>query len=230
MTPHSDIPISQIKRKPLPKILFPNEHGAWGMFFTAFFLGWLACPVISWRPLVLLPAAVGAFLTRYPIGIYVKKKRVSRTLSVRLTREKRSFLLYFLLMLVFSIPLFYPLGWWWLLIFAALFTAALIVHLRSVIKRRERSLFSEVMAMIGLSFLTPAASYAALLNFHWQLPIVWGLFVLYYIQRIIAVRQKVSQKDQTFADVKKVGKRELLYSLYFVVIASGCFQILYRLL
>jgi MFS family permease len=226
MVSRSDIPLNQVKRIPQPKILFPNEHGAWAMFFTAFLLGWLAAPVLSWRPLFLLPAAIGAFLARYPIGLYFKKRRVTRAMKIPLTREKKWFWIYSLLTLALAIPLFYPLGWWWLLIFAALSTVALIVHLCLVTQRKERSLFSEIIAMIGLSFLMPATSYAALLLFHWQLPIVWGLFILYFIQRIIVVRQKVSQRDLTPVEIKKIGNRELLYSVIFVVIVAVGVRIL----
>src|SRR3989338_3888410 len=186
MTLYRGIPLEEIKRRPRPKILFPNEHGAWGMFAASFILGWLAAPELSWRPLLILPAALGAFFARYPVGIYFKKRRVVRAMKISLALETKWFVIYSLSTAVASFPLFYPLGWWWLLIFAALAMAALAVHLWAILRKKERTFLVEFTATTGITFLAPAASYAAILRFDWEPVAVWGLMVFYYAWRILA--------------------------------------------
>lgn len=219
------------KPLPRPKILFPNEHGAWGMFATAFLLGWLAVPALSWQPLLLLPAAIGAFLTRYPLGLYFKKRRVTRAMKISLTREKKWFWIYGLSTAIVSIPLFYPIGWWWLLIFAGLSSITLAIHLRSIKRKQERTLFSEVTAMVGISFLTPASAYAAIGVFRFDCLVIWILFILFYAQRIVVIRDVVSKnkKGKEVVDLKKVGNRELVYSVAFLALAVGIVRIFYLL-
>ncbi|MBI2083573.1 MAG: YwiC-like family protein [Deltaproteobacteria bacterium] len=200
-------------------ILLPNEHGAWGMLVTAFLLGWLGAPELSRDPLLLLPAALGGFLTRYPVGIYFKKRRVTRQLGIPLKREKKWFLIYSIFTLLVGLPLLHPLGWWWLLPFTFLATLALALHLTAIIQRKERTLFVEITAMLGISLLAPAAAYAASKQFDWKIFILWILFVLFYTQRIIAIKEKVARRKETGLDIRKVGKRELIYSsLFFLAV------------
>lgn len=207
---------TQTRSRSLPKdILFPNEHGAWGMLITAFLLGWLGAPELSWKPLLLLPASLGAFLTRYPIGIYFKKRRVTRQLGIPLKREKKWFLIYAIFTVGVGLPLFYPLGWWWLLPVLLLAAASLALHLEAITRRKERSLFVEITAMVGISFLAPVAAYAASKQMDWKIFALWILFVLYYAQRILAIKKKVTRRKETGLDIRKVGRQELLYSSVF---------------
>ena len=207
------------------KILFPNEHGAWGMFVASFLVGWLAAPELSWRPLLLLPAAVGAFLARYPAGIYFKKRRVARAMKITLHREKKWFLIYSVLTAAAVLPLFYPLGWRWLLPFAGFSIAALVFHLRAVIRRKERTFFVEWSAMAGISVLAPAASYAAVLRLHALSLLTWFLVVLFNTWRIIIVRRRVARKREEPVDFRSVGRREILYSLIFIALIAGIVRI-----
>ena len=217
-------------KKSLPKILFPNEHGAWAMLFTAFLLGWLAAPEVSWRPLYLFPAAVGAFLTRYPLSLYFKKRRVARTRKISLNQEKKWFLIYALLTLIVFIPLLWPLQWWWLFIFGGLSSIAFMIHLRSIKRREERKLIVEITAMIGISFLVPAASYASLLHWDWTILIVWGFFILFFTQRIVTIRSQLRSDKVQRSDIKKVGIRELAYSAVFLVVVIRIARMLYHYL
>ena len=205
-------------RRLLPRdILFPNEHGAWAAFFVSFLIGWLAAPVLTLRPLLLLPAAVGAFLARYPIGIYFKKRRVTRQLNIPLIREKRWFIIYSSLTLLVSWPLFWPLGWWELLIFAALSALTLVLHLASMIHRKERSLFVELSAMAGITFLTPAAVFCAELKISVFSLFLWLVVFLFFTFRVLSVRNKIKHRNEKPVDIRQVGRKELLYSLILLV-------------
>lgn len=218
MTLYRGVPVREIMPRKRPKILFPNEHGAWAMFIIAFLLGWLAAPVFSHRPLLLLPAAIGAFLTRYPLGIYFKKRRVTRALKIPPTYEKKWFLIYSLFTAVVSFPLFYPLGWWWLLLFGAAASLIMALHLSAIIRRKERTFFIEETAVIGLSLLTPAASYAALTHFHPEPLVLWALLVAFNTWRVAVVRGQIARKKERPIDVRGIGKREVCYSSIFLVI------------
>ncbi|MBI1910001.1 MAG: YwiC-like family protein [Deltaproteobacteria bacterium] len=211
----------------MKKILFPNEHGAWGMLTVAFLIGWLATPDFSLRPWFLVPAALGGFLARYPLGIYFKKKRVARSLQIPLSREKNWFCLYSLFTFLVTIPLFYPLGWFWLLPLVMVSFLSFVGHLVAIVQRKERTFFVEWSAMVGLSTLVPAAAYASILRWSLQPIILWVLFIGYYSWRIGAIRKKVAERREKPVDLRKIGKRELFYSGLFVlamIIASRIFD------
>ncbi len=226
MTTYRGIPLSEIRKLPRPRLLWPNEHGAWGIFATSFLAGWLTAPKLSWGPLLLLPAALGAFLTRYPIGLWFKKRRVTRALSISLSREKRWFWIYGIPTAIVSVPLFYPLKWWWILPFAIISTASFALHIVAIVKKKERSLLVETTAMIGLSCLTPAASFASLGAPHWQPIVIWAVLVIFYLGRIVSVRRKVSRKREEPVDLRTLGKWELLYSLLFLILLVGMTRII----
>ena len=211
----------------ISRFLIPNEHGAWGMFLTSFCVGWLAAPELSWRPLFLLPAAVGLFFVRYPVGIIFKKRRIARALRIELVREKRSLALYVPLAVLATIPLFYPLGWWWLLPIGAAAAATLALHLRDLVKRRERTFLSEASAMVGLSLLAPTASLAATGIFSWETAAVWIGLVAFYLWRITTVRRKVARKKEEPVDFRAVGWREVVYSSLWAVALIVTARIVY---
>ena len=209
------------------RILLPNEHGAWGIFFTAFLLGWLGAPVLSWHPLWLLPAALGAFLARYPLGLYFKKRRVTRALKIPLTREKYWFAIYASFTAVTAAPLFYFFGWWWLLIFAGISGVVLGIHLRSLITRQERSFFVEWTAMFGMASLAPAASFAAAPVMGWNPITVWLMLVAFYTWRIRVVRRLVAARTTLPVDIRRVGTRELNMSICFLIASIIVLRIFY---
>lgn len=217
-TLYRGIPLRDIRPLPRPRMLFPNEHGAWTMFWAAFLLGWLGAPELSWRPLLILPAAIGAFLTRYPIGIIFKKRRVTRALKIPLTREKQWCLIYSLATLIVAFPLFYPLGWWWLSGFALPSILSLGLHLRAIIRRKERTLFVESTAMLGLSFLCPAAAYASVMQLRAESAGIWLLLVGYNFSRITRIWRKVAHKREEPIDLRSLGKREIYLSGLFLIL------------
>ncbi|MDO8644022.1 MAG: YwiC-like family protein [bacterium] len=214
---------------PVHKVLFPNEHGAWAMLFTAFLLGWLAAPELSWKPLYILPAALGAFLTRYPVGLYFKKRRVTRALKIPLTREKFWFQVYAAFTVLVGFPLFYPLGWWWLLIFLDIAALCLFLHLKAITQKRERTLFVELTAMAGISCLVPATATAAILRMDWEPLFLWLAFLLFFGWRFIVVRKKIRERHAVPIDLRQVGKGELNYSLFFLILLVTLVRVLYTL-
>ena len=103
--------------------------------------------------------------------------------------------------------------------------AALVFHLRAVIRRKERTFFVEWSAMAGISVLAPAASYAAVLRLHALSLLTWFLVVLFNTWRIIIVRRRVARKREEPVDFRSVGRREILYSLIFIALIAGIVRI-----
>ncbi len=220
MTLYKGIPIEEIRRLPRPKLLLPNEHGAWTMLAVAFLAGWLGAPTLSWRPLLLVPAALGAFLVRYPIGIYFKKRRVTRALKIPLTREKNWTIIYGLFAVIAGVPLLYPLGWWWLIPVGVFASGVLTLHLWSIIKRKERTFLVEFSAMLGISILAPTAAQASLHPFRVEpwIFVMWLLLVAFNTWRVQAVRFAIAHKQERPVDIPGIGKREMWFSLFFLVL------------
>lgn len=210
-------------------LLFPNEHGAWVMLFTAFLIGWLATPAFSWKPLLLLPAAVGAFLARYPLGLYFKKRKMMKALHLSLQHEIKSFVVYGILTLLTAAPLFLIYHWWWLLLFAAFSGLAFIGHLRPLILKKERPLSVELFGMAGMTVMTPAAAYTARSHFNVEPLLLWLLVTLFFGWRVVAVRRQVEHRKEKPVNLKQVGRNELIYSLIFALITVGFAKIFHSI-
>ena len=57
----------------------PKEHGSWAMLIVPLLLGMIIAPSWHWRVMILLVAALGFFLLRYPLATLVKTRRRSST-------------------------------------------------------------------------------------------------------------------------------------------------------
>lgn len=178
-------------------IALPVEHGSWGFLFEPIVIGLLIAPTIA--GLFLSFAAIGAFLTRFPLKLWVmdlKRGRVSaRTKAVRklVLIYGITALLFFSLTIktsgtTFLIPLLIasPLAAWQLI---------------ADFKNKSRNLFAE------LSGATALASVTACLTIidGWTLTksfAIWLILITRIVPSILYVRAKIKiihgQKVQKF--------------------------------
>ena len=71
----------QLKPMPHLKPPIPKEHGSWAMFMVPLLLGFIIASTWQWSSLVLIVAALGFFLVRYPLALLVKTRNRKRTNS-----------------------------------------------------------------------------------------------------------------------------------------------------
>jgi hypothetical protein len=56
------------------KAPLPKEHGSWAMLIVPLLLGLAIAPAWHWRVVILLVAALGFFLIRYPLALLIKTR------------------------------------------------------------------------------------------------------------------------------------------------------------
>ncbi len=68
-------------RPPLPK-----EHGSWAMFGIPLIIGFVVAASWQWRSLLLILAALGLYLLRFPIDTVIKTRKRPNADRARLIR------------------------------------------------------------------------------------------------------------------------------------------------
>ena len=56
-------------------IPLPKEHGSWAMFAVPLIIGFAVAAQWQWRSILLIAAALGLFLVRFPIDTLIKTRK-----------------------------------------------------------------------------------------------------------------------------------------------------------
>lgn len=207
----------------MKKVLFPKEHGAWGMFLTSYMLGALIARDFNIPAILLAFAALCTFLLKQPIYIWLKKRSITETANARfwvITHAGIAALFAFPLIVIYHRWWLLPLG---LVAFAFAFFSAWLQRRRMV-----RSVWGESLAIVQLTITAPATFYSLTGEFTsvaWKL---WGLLILYYAGSIFYVKLKVMQYSYRPIEWRKklkLGWPNVTYQVVILLIVSfGVFE------
>jgi hypothetical protein len=198
-------------------LTWPRQHGAWSVLGAGFLLGMTGQ---RWETAsVLLAAAVlWGFLARHTVAFLLHPSR-SPSLRLRLlpwATIYTALALFFgtLLVLGFHRWLLLPLGG------AALALSVLSVALER--GRKDRTTLGEMVGMLGLSLVIPAAAYASSGLFSGQTMGLWALGALFFTGSVFHVRYLVRHRRESRQDWHtrlRTGGGSLAYHLAGLAIA-----------
>ena len=165
----------------------PKEHGAWGMLYVPLVAGALVAGAGGWR-FALLTAAV-TFL-------FVGRESVLRLWRARARgRSDRDSLRRVCVYLLLASASGAPLIWVWRLRWMAALGGAALALLAwnavQVVRREERTMFTEVLGIAGLTLTAPAAHYAGRMEWTSTAWWLWCLHALYFSGSVFYVRLRV---------------------------------------
>jgi len=167
----------------------PKQYGAWSVLLAAFVVGAAAAGGVGAPGLLLLFAAILAFVARYAAGLYLRQRRVGDagdalgwTIGLSLT----SLLLGAFLVGGYHRWLLVPLG-----AVAAGFAAASLLVERA---RKDRTTYGELLAVCGLSLVVPAAAYAISGEVAGPTLGFWALSALLFCGSVFHVRYLVRHR------------------------------------
>lgn len=170
-----------------------KEHGSWAMFAIPLVIGAVVSQQWQWRLLLLLVAALGFFLMRYPLAILVKTRR--RPSPARKSLWGWS-VVYGALAVIFGVGVAVGYSLWWLLPLGALGGALVAFHLWLVSRRQEMSAIGELSGIIGLAMGAPMAYYTATGAFDGTAWLLWLINALYFGGTVFYVKLKVRQQPR----------------------------------
>lgn len=169
----------------------PKEHGSWAMLTIPLLLGLSLAPAWHGAALVLLLAALGFFLVRYPLAVLVKTRKRAATDKTSLWRWVA---IYGGLTGLSGGWLVLVQGLWWLAPMGLLGGLLLLFHLWLVLRRQEMSLQGELAGIAGLALGAPMAYYAASGQLDRLAAMLWLINALYFGGTVFYIKLKVRQQ------------------------------------
>lgn len=166
----------------------PKEHGSWVMLVVPLLLGLAIAPVWQGRALLLLVAALGFFLLRYPLALLVKGRKRAST--------NRTYLWGWTL--IYGVITALAGGWlvlaerlWWLAALGVVGGGLLFFHLWLVARRQEMSVTGELAGIFGLALGAPMAYYTATGRLDRTAALLWLINALYFGGTVFYIKLKV---------------------------------------
>lgn len=163
------------------------------MLVVPLLLGLAIAPVWQGRALLLLLAALGFFLLRYPLALLVKGRKRAATKRAYLWRWT----------LIYGAITTLAGGWlvlaerlWWLAGLGVVGGGLLFFHLWLVARRQEMSVTGELAGIFGLALGAPMAYYTATGRLDRTAALLWLINALYFGGTVFYVKLKVRQQPR----------------------------------
>jgi hypothetical protein len=163
------------------------------MWSVPLIVGAAVAPVWQWRTLMLIGAALGVFLLRYPLATIIKtRKRLPSDRAVLIRWSIGYGLIAALgglwLILIERLILLIPIG---------LIGATLVAfHLWLVYRKQEMSAYGELIGIAGLALGAPLTYYAASGQLNGTALMLWLVNALYFGGTVFYIKLKVRQQPR----------------------------------
>lgn len=170
------------------RLRLPKEHGAWAMLYMPFAVGVLVAGSVSLRLLFLALSVTLVFMARESLLVWWRAR--SRGHEDRAAR--RLMVSYLALGALFGAPMVFVYQFYWLAAFGAVTLILLAVNSRQAVRRAERTIGGEVIAIAGLTLTAPAAHYVARGELEATALWLWALCALYFASSVFYVKLRVN--------------------------------------
>lgn len=166
----------------------PREHGAWAMLYVPFAVGALVAWSAPLRLLLLALSVTFVFIARESLLIWWRARSRGRQNDEAL----RFTLSYLALAGVFGAPLLLVYHLYWFIAMGLAALVLLAINARQAVRREDRTIGGEMMAIAGLTLTAPAAFYAARGAFDVDALWLWVLCAVYFGSSVFYVKLRVS--------------------------------------
>ncbi|MGC8833623.1 MAG: YwiC-like family protein [Armatimonadota bacterium] len=189
---------------------WPKEHGAWVILAVSFAIGAVSgAGNLSWQ-LVLLAAALLAFLGRADFAEWIRGKKPPKAFPWFLVDALGAAVL-LVLLIVNGYRLLLPL--------AVVSGVALAVHTFAYAKRSSRKLWVEAIGVVGLAASAPAAWYVSTGELWPKGAALWALCALYFTGAVMHVEHLLAARSGRLRTAQLLRKLSVAYHLCAVVLA-----------
>jgi hypothetical protein len=180
----------------------PREHGAWGMLYVPLVLALLCERHLSWPILWLTLSATALFLARTPLQTWARFSHWQRDPA----QPRRSAVLLLAAAGITALPLFVWWNFYGLLLLAAVGAAILGLNIWQSVRREERTVGGELLALGAMVLTAPAAHYVARGGeWHTLALILWTLCFAFFASGVLYVKLRIAAMHE-----KKPGEKARL--------------------
>ncbi|MBI4752060.1 MAG: YwiC-like family protein [Acidobacteria bacterium] len=192
------------------KLKLPKEHGAWAMLYVPMAVAMLVAETVNWSVLWLGLSATAFFIARESTTVWWKTTR-NGTPSDTAFRYMAGYLL---LSAAFGFPLVVLSKLYWLIPFAVFGVLLLAINTVQTADKEDRSLFGELLAILGMTATAPTTLYVARGEWDSSALWLWEINILFFASSVFHVKwllastttRRASERDQA----KQLG---LLYHI-----------------
>jgi hypothetical protein len=194
-----------------------RQYGAWSMLVACFLIGALVGSGWSPRILVLLPAVVFGYMTRYGAGVYLRSS---------VTKERRGVLawtaVYSALVLVAGGALVFVYELWMLLPLGVIIIAFGVATVVLSQRKMDTTTSGELVGILGLTLVAPAAEYVSSGVVSTGTVGLWLLCAFFFCGSVFHVRYLVRRRSESIGPAKarmEAGWPSLAYHLVVLCIS-----------
>jgi YwiC-like protein len=201
----------------LRKVRLPKEHGAWAMLYVPFLLGTLAgsrhtltLPAIF----LLLSSVTFLFIARQSLLDWL----VARNRGKSEPTAFRMMCIYTGLSGVFGGVLVFSYQLTWLVAIASLSVVLLVFNSWQVVRRKDRTVGTETIAIIGLTATAPTAYYVCRGEWASEGWVLWALCALYFASSVFYVKLRVLSLSRRRNDLRRQSWRYCAFYHLFLLL------------
>ncbi len=184
------------------QLKLPREHGAWVILYVALAAGALVAWSAPLRLLFLVPSVTFMFIARESLLSWWRAHSRGKQ-----DRKSLQFALAYLgLAGLFAAPLLlvYHLYWFVTMGFAAL--TLLAINTRQAVRREDKTIGGEIMAIAGLTLAAPATYYATRGTFNVTAVWLWVFCAAYFSSSVFYVKLRVNTINPR---IEEIGRQSL---------------------
>lgn len=197
------------------RLKLPKEHGAWAMLYVPFGVGALTARPGGWPLLWLGLAATFLFIARESALAWWRARRRGRP-----EREALRFLLlYMSLALVFGAPLLLIYRLWGVIPLAAGAILLLFLNAEQAVRREDRTVRGEILAILGLTLTAPAAHYVGSRGWDDTALWLWGFSALYFASSVFYIKWRVLAAHGRETAQRDRARRQCAFYHAFLLVA-----------
>ncbi|MFY9555550.1 MAG: YwiC-like family protein [Blastocatellia bacterium] len=166
----------------------PREHGAWAMLYVPFAVGTVVAKTVSLRQLLLLLSVTFVFIARESLLTWWRACNRQRE-----DVEARRFMIgYLALAGLLGAPLVFFYQLYWLAALGLGTMLLLVANGQQAVRRKDRTIVGELMAIAGLTMTAPAAYYTSRRAFDEVALWLWLLCAFYFVSSVFYVKLRVN--------------------------------------
>lgn len=194
----------------------PKEHGAWAMLYIPFLLGTLAG---SRHTLFLL----AIFLLFFSVTFLFMARQSLLDWLVARNRGKSEPSAFHMMCLcaglsgVFGVVLAFVYQLTWLILIASLTVMLLVFNSWQVIRRKDRTIATETISIIGLTATAPTAYYVCRGEWNSEGWVLWALCALYFASSVFYVKLRVHSLNRRRIDLRRQSWRDCAFYHLFLL-------------
>lgn len=181
------------KPKPRLNLPLPKEHGSWAMFSVPLIIGFAVAAQWQWRSILLIAAALGLFLVRFPIDTLIKTRKRPQADRVWLIRWAA---IYGAIAAICGAWLIVVDQLYWLIPLGVVSAVLLGYHWWLVERRQEMSARGELAGIFGLALGAPLAYYVSTGVVDATAVGLWIVNALYFGGTVFYIKLKVRQQPK----------------------------------